>query len=559
MDGIRRGLARLAGQLGADRAYALLPGDDHDAGGRALRWMREGAGAVPPSGWPEAALAVCEHRAGPDGGRQRAVLVPRAAALPVGRERAALEAMGVRAWLCVPMRRPGGERIGFLGFERARFGGRRWHDEDAALLSTAGEIFAGALERERAAAEHEALEAELRRAQRMEAVGTLAGGIAHDFNNILGAIMGYAEMALEALPRGGRTREHVRQVWKAGERARGVIDQILAFSRRGDSERRPVRMRTVCEEAVDLLRASLPATVAIELHVEAAAAEATVHGDPGRLQLVVVNLCTNAAQAMDGQGVVGISLGAFEPEREVALSHGPPLGPGRYVRLAVADTGHGIDAATAERIFEPFFTTKEARGGTGLGLATAHGVVADHGGALHLRSRPGEGSTFEVYLPRAEAPPATADGSAAGAPVPRGHGEAVLLVDDERPLVLLGEEMLAALGYEPVGFDSASRALVAFRVDPGRFDIVLTDEVMPGMTGTSLAAELRQIRPDLPVVLMTGHAGSVRTDRLRASGIREVLRKPLASRTIAESLARHLRPEMAGGDAAGGGSLRAEA
>jgi CheY-like chemotaxis protein len=186
-------------------------------------------------------------------------------------------------------------------------------------------------------------------------------------------------------------------------------------------------------------------------------------------------------------------------------------------------------------------------------------VVADHGGRLGLRSRPGEGSTFEVYLPRTEAPQAAADEPAAGVPVPRGRGETVLLVDDERPLVLLGEEMLAALGYEPIGFDSAPRALAAFRADPTRFDLALTDEVMPGMTGTALAAELRQLRPELPVVLMTGHGGPVRGDRLRASGIREVLRKPLASRTIAESLARHLRPGTPPGGTAGGAGIRSEA
>jgi signal transduction histidine kinase len=290
--------------------------------------------------------------------------------------------------------------------------------------------------------------------------------------------MGYAEMALEALPRGSRTWEHVRQVWKAGGRARGVIDQILAFSRRGDPERRPVRMRTVCEEAIDLLRASLPAAVAIELRVEPGAAEATVLGDPGRLQMVVINLCTNAAQAMDGQGVLDIRLGTAEFERDAALSHGPPLAPGRYLRLAVTDTGHGIDAATAERVFEPFFTTKEPGGGTGLGLATAHAVVADHGGRLGLLSRPGAGSTFEVYLPQADASAAAEDPAAEGA-IPRGHGESVMIVDDERRLVLLGEEMLAALGYEPAGFDSAPKALTAFRADPGRFDLVLTDQVIP--------------------------------------------------------------------------------
>ena len=532
-DGIGAALGRLAEGLGADRAHVVLP-DAEVPGGAAqtFRWPNDGA---PPPGPPAVPAPG-------SGGRQRGgmepLVVPSVAAMPPGPLRTQLERRGVRSWIHVPLRR--GERIGFLGLEAAS-GGRRWREEDAALLSTAGEIFSNALERERAAAERTALEAALRQAQRMEAVGTLAGGIAHDFNNILGAIMGYAEMALEELPRGGRTWGHVRQVWKAGERARGVVEQILAFSRRGEPERRPVRLRAVCEDAIGLLRASLPATVAVELGVAGAAEEAVVLGDAGRLQLVVVNLCTNAAQAMDGQGLLEVALDTVEAGRELALSHGS-VAAGRYVRLAVTDTGRGIDAATAERVFEPFFTTKGPGGGTGLGLATVHAVVADHGGALHLRSRPGAGSTFEVYLPRTEAPAAAEPEDAAVAPVPRGRGEAVLLVDDEEPLVRLGEEMLAALGYEPVGFDNAPRALAAFREDPGRFDLALTDEVMPEMTGTRLAAELRRLRPDLPVVLMTGYAGAVPPGRLRAAGVREVLRKPLALRTVAEALSRQLRP-----------------
>jgi signal transduction histidine kinase/ActR/RegA family two-component response regulator len=536
-DSIGAALGRLAEELGADRAHLVLPAAEGLAGAaRTFRWPGDGAPSPGPPAMPDPGAG------GRGRGELEPLVVPSVAAMPPGPARTELEGRGVRSWIHVPLRR-GGERIGFLGLEAAR-GGRGWREEDAALLSTAGEIFANALERERAAAERQALEAALRQAQRMEAVGTLAGGIAHDFNNILGAIMGYAEMALEELPRGGRTREHVRQVLKAGERARGVVDQILAFSRRAEPERRPVRLRAVCEEAVDLLRASLPATVAIELRVAGTANDAVVLGDAGRLQLVVVNLCTNAAQAMDGRGLLALALDTVEAERELALSHGT-VSAGRHVRLAVTDTGGGIDAATAERIFEPFFTTKGPGGGTGLGLATVHAVVADHGGALNLRSRPGAGSTFEVYLPRTEAPAAAEPEDAidaAASPLPRGRGEAVLLVDDEEPLVRLGEEMLAALGYEPVGFGSAPRALAAFRADPGRFDLALTDEVMPEMTGTRLAAELRRLRPDLPVVLMTGYAGAVPPERLRAAGVREVLRKPLALRTVAEALSRQLRP-----------------
>jgi signal transduction histidine kinase/ActR/RegA family two-component response regulator len=548
--GIRQGLARLAEHLGADHAYVLLPDAHYGAGGRTLHWRCDG-GAATSDGWPASILAICErlNRSAPG---SQVIRVRRVAALPPGPDRTTLEALGVCSWLCVPLRRTGG-RVDFLGFE-ARVG-RRWREEDVVLLHAAGEIFAKALECEQALAKKEALEADLCQAQRMEAVGTLASGIAHDFNNILGAVIGYAEMALETLPSDSRIREYIQQIWNAGERARGVIDQIRVFSRRAELERRPVRLRALCEEAVGLLRASLPATIVIELHVEADASEAVVLGDPSRLHLVIINLCTNAAQAMDGRGLLEIRLDIVEPEQELALSHGV-LAPGRYLRLAVTDTGHGIDAATAERIFEPFFTTKRFGGGTGLGLTTTHAVVADHGGALNLRSRLSEGSTFEVYLPHLELS-TTIEESVITA-IPRGRGEIVMLVDDERSLVMLGEEMLARLGYEPVGFDSAPRALAAFRADPGRFDLTLTDASMPEMTGTQLASELRKIRPDLPVVLMTGYPGPVRADRLRAAGIREILRKPLASHTLAESIARHLCPGRRETDTAGDRGVRAE-
>jgi CheY-like chemotaxis protein len=317
------------------------------------------------------------------------------------------------------------------------------------------------------------------------------------------------------------------------------VDRILAFSRSDDPELRPLRLYALCVEAVGLLRGSLPASVSIFLNASPQAECAAVFGDASRLQLVVLNLATNAAQAMDGRGELTLCLGTVETETASGLSHGV-LPPGRYVQLAVTDTGQGIDPATAPRIFEPFFTTKEAGRGTGLGLATSWSIVADHGGTIHLRSRPGQGSTFEVWLPRTEAHLVDKEGEFSG-PVPEGRGQTVLLVDDEQPLVLLGEEVLASLGYEPVGFSSAPKALAAFEADPARFDLALTDEVMPDMTGTHLAAALHRLRPELPVVLMTGFGGPVGAERLREAGIAEALRKPLARRTIAEALARHIK------------------
>jgi signal transduction histidine kinase/ActR/RegA family two-component response regulator len=529
--GINQALARLGDYTGVDRAYILLFGADGRSLDRSHAWHR--AGIQTPVGC-RGDLPVAESLSSLERFVQQGSMhVPSVCALPATPEKTSLAERGVRSWLCLPMW-CAGKRVGLLGFD-AMQAEKRWSDDDIALLRTVGEIFANALERKRAEAEREALEAQLRQSQRMEAIGTLAGGIAHNFNNVLGAILGYGEMALAALPAHSRPRRYVQQVMTAGERGKGVVDQILAFSHRGEYERRPTRMQPVVGEAVDLLRASLPTTIAIRTRLEVE--NATVLGDPTQLQQVVVNLATNAAQAMDGNGTLEVALDAVEPAGDLALSHGT-LVAGRYVRLTVSDAGRGMDDATVERIFEPFFTTKAAGSGTGLGLSSVHGIVADHGGAINVRSRPGEGSVFEVYLARTEAFAASDD--QAKAPAPCGRGETVLLLDDETPLVLLGEEMLAALGYEPVGFDSSSKALAAVRADPGRFDLVLTDEVMPGMTGTQLAVTLHRIRPELPIILMTGHSGQPQSHRLRAAGICEVLRKPLSSADIASGLARHL-------------------
>lgn len=461
--------------------------------------------------------------------------VPRVSALPpeATAEKAYFQAQGIQSLIWVPLQ-CAGKMIGFLGFDAMQCE-KHWSSDDIALLRIVSEILANALERKRAEAEKAELEMQLRQAQKMEALGTLAGGIAHDFNNILGVVLGYSEMAIAALPEGSRPRQYVQQVMTAGHHAKLVVDQILLFSRRGRHARQPVFVQPLVQETIELLRASLPTTIAMRLHL--AAEDATVMGDPTQLHQVVMNLCTNAAQAMQGGGTLDIVLEVAEIAQDLALSHGT-LPAGRYVRLTVRDTGYGMDEATLERVFDPFFTTKPAGSGTGLGLSTVHGIVANHGGTMNIRSQPGEGSTFEIYLPCAEA--SAASDVEAEAPIPYGNGETILLIDDEKPLVLLGEEMLAALGYEPVGFQHSRQALHAFRADPQRFDLVITDEVMPELTGTQLAAQLHEIRPELPIILMTGYGGSILPQQIRATGTREVLRKPLQSRDLAESIARHL-------------------
>jgi CheY-like chemotaxis protein len=252
----------------------------------------------------------------------------------------------------------------------------------------------------------------------------------------------------------------------------------------------------------------------------------------------VMNLCTNAIQAMPSGGTLSVTLDRVQLDAPRLLTNGR-VAPGSYVRLAVRDTGAGILPEVLERIFDPFFTSKGVGAGTGLGLSLVHGIVSDFGGAIDVMSRPGEGSTFETYLPMAgeiSAPSAAEDTG-----VPQGLGETVMVVDDEQALVMLGEEMLAELGYEPVGFQGSVAALEAFRADPQRFDAVLTDETMPDMSGTDLAREMRKLRPDIPIILMSGYSGPLLAERAATAGINDLLKKPLQSRDIAASLAKVLQ------------------
>ena len=532
-NGIHHALKTLGEYAAVDRSHIFLFSADGTRLNNTHAWCRVGK-CVPSS--LRKTQPVAKFRGLIDNLIQHGHLhVPRVNALPAeaAAEKAHFQAQGIQSLIYVPLQ-CAGTMVGLLGFDAVR-GEKHWSSDDITLLRIVGEIFANALERKRAETEHAELEMQLRQAQKLEALGTLAGGIAHDFNNILGAVLGYSEMAMTALPAHSRPRQYVQQVMTAGQRAKAVVDQILTFSRRGHHERQPVLVQPLIKETIELLRASLPTTIAIRLCLTAK--DITVLGDPTQIHQLVMNLCTNAAQAMEGSGILDITLNTAEIAKDSVLSHGT-LMAGHHVRFTVKDTGHGMDEATVERIFDPFFTTKAAGSGTGLGLSTVHGIVADHGGTINLLSRPGDGSTFEIYLPCAETSAVCDD--EAEAPIPYGNGETILLIDDEKPLVLLGEEILAALGYEPVGFGSSHQALVAFRTDPRRFDLVLTDEVMPELTGTQLAAQLHAIRPELPIILMTGHGGPILPQQVHATGTCEVLRKPLQSRDLADSIARHL-------------------
>ena len=421
-------------------------------------------------------------------------------------------------------------------------GAWRWyHDRGLALRDAEGRPYrmAGSIEdvtdRKEAEAQRDRLEGQLRQAQKLEAMGTLAGGVAHDFNNILAAILGYGEMVQKEAAEGTSMRRHIDAAMSAGMRAKALVERILAFSRSGMGERVQVHVQSVVAEVLDIVEGSLPAGVTLERSL--GAGNAAVLGDPTQLHQVVMNLCSNAVQAIDGEGRVSVAIDTLVLS-EARLVTTCNLPRGEYVRLCIADTGSGIDPKVIDRIFDPFFTTKSVGVGTGLGLSLVHGIVTDLGGGIEVENRPGAGASFTVYVPRQGevAAPATIEESTGA-----GGGETIMLVDDETSLVRLGEEMMAELGYEPVGFSSSTAALESFRGAPDRFDAVLSDEAMPGLTGSELAEQIHRIRPDIPIVLMSGFATAALATRARDAGVVEVLAKPLVARDIARCLANALR------------------
>ncbi|HEV7800164.1 MAG TPA: PAS domain S-box protein [Burkholderiales bacterium] len=380
-------------------------------------------------------------------------------------------------------------------------------------------------------------ERQLRQAQRLEAMGTLAGGIAHDFNNILGAILGYGEMALRDAPQSTRLRRDVDSIISAGERGRALVDRILAFSRSGVGERVAVHVEEVVHEALRLLSPKLPDGIDIEARLNAG--RAAMLGDATQVHQVLMNLAMNGIQAMSAGGLLRISLRLARFERPRTATIGT-VAAADYVVLEVADSGTGIPAGIFDRIFDPFFTTKDVGVGTGLGLSLVHGIVTELGGSIDVASTPGTGSVFTVYFPRAGD---AIDHHIGETPdVPRGHGERVMIVDDEEALVALATRTLDELGYAPVGFTSAAAALDAVRAEPDRFDAVITDERMPGMSGSVLIREVRAIRRSIPILLVSGYLGGLVVDRAYNSGATDVLQKPLSAVELATSLARALQP-----------------
>ena len=518
---LKQVLGELCRAIEAERAYVVL--DENPA--RSHTWSAEGE--VYPAGWPNHALAVYAGlgSTGPD-----IVTVRDVDALPPDAAKDMLVAAGVRAWTCVPLIRPGRVR-GIMGFDAFRPASDTVYP--LPVLRLAGDAVANAIEREFLERDRARLTTRLERARRMQMIGSLASGIAHNFNNLIGAILGYSEMVESQLTPGTRPAQYTDEIRRAAERGRDLIDNILTFGRPRDGRVRSVQVRTLFEEAASLLRASLPSGV--ELVIEDVPVDVVVSGEPAQLQQLILNLCTNAAQAMECGGHIRVTVEQKDVTAFRQVSHGE-LTPGRYVCLAVIDNGHGFDERVARRLFEPFFTTRVT--GTGLGLATVHEIIRAHEGAMNVQSKPGHGSRFEAWLPAA-----TADNTAVVGPamLSLGHGETVLVVESDRERLLRVEEMLAALGYEPVGFEHPVDAIAACRSAPDRFDIILVSHESQSQGGLDLARALHVIAPRQPLLLATTSLSDGTVDALAEAGISEVLRRPLASSELAAALARCLR------------------
>lgn len=372
-------------------------------------------------------------------------------------------------------------------------------------------------ERERAE-----LEKQLFQLQKMETIGTLAGGIAHDFNNILTPILGYTDMALEELPAESNLRFDIEQINKAAHRGKDLVQQVLTFSREVDFENKPIQLQPIVTEALNLIKASFPPGVEINQQYDQKIG--TVLADPTHIHQIMMNLCTNANHAMmKTGGILNVKLDAVKIDQKTADKI-PNLKKGEYIRLTISDTGHGMDLKTKERIFEPFFTRKEVGSGSGLGLSVVHGIINNYGGAIVVDSTPGKGTTFMIYLPKYGDDTLESDKSDKR---PLKGDEYILFVDDEPEITFMGKKMLENLGYKVTISSNSISALEEFKRDPDRYSLLVTDQSMPNISGTELAVMMKEIRPGLRVIIITGYADNLSDESLAQSGISEVILKPM--------------------------------
>lgn len=406
------------------------------------------------------------------------------------------------------------------------------------LLVMASALYLVQVADRRRAAAQAALQAQVSRTGKLESLGTLAGGVAHDFNNVLAAIVGFGEMAQDAATPGSAQARHLDKVMQAALRGKALVERILAFSRSGAKTSTVFELEPVIEEVLTLLSASLRSGIVLERRLNAPGAR--IKGDATQAFEAVMNLCTNAMQAMPEGGMLSVQLERTTVETPRVLSH-TRLPPGHYLALSVTDQGEGISPPVMEHLFEPFFTTKAAQSGTGLGLAIVFGVVTEFGGAVHVQGRPSGGACFTLYLPECTGETAATPAEALAAR--NGGGQRLLIVDDEPELVALTVEVLQGLGYAPEGFTDSAAALQAVQNEPDGFAAVITDEVMPGLTGTQLTKALRALAPGLPVLLLSGYGGALLAQRASAAGVNRVLAKPVQRASLAHALAEVLHQD----------------
>lgn len=419
-------------------------------------------------------------------------------------------------------------------------GTRILHTQKIPILDKEGEpvfllgISEDITEDKNALEERQLLEGQLRQAQKMESIGTLAGGIAHDFNNILSAIFGYAELAKEDINEPEKIQKDLDEVLSGARRARDLVRQILTFSRKNDTELQPLRIQSILKESLKLLRSTIPTTIEIKQDINPQCEP--VLADPTQIHQVIMNLCTNAYHAMrDTGGILNISLHPVELAKE-DLGHKIDFASGSYLKLEIQDTGIGMNREVQEKIFEPYFTTKGKKEGTGLGLSVVHGIITSLKGHIYVYSEIGRGTTFKIYLPTiVDTGSATAMQTEEISPIPTGH-ERILLVDDDADIVQLNHTILAGLGYHITPFTRGMDALQAFQQNPSQFDLLLTDMTMPDMTGTELAKEILTIRPEMPIVLSTGFSELVNAEKAKSLGIRAFTTKPVSRKDLAQTV-----------------------
>ncbi len=383
-------------------------------------------------------------------------------------------------------------------------------------------------ERQKEEKERRKMEAHLRETQKMESLGTLAGGIAHDFNNILGAILGYAELTRMRCEKGSNLEKYVSQIFKAGNRAKELVQQILWFSRQSVSDKGPVDISRVTNEALKLIKVSLPSNV--EILSNFSPNLSPVFANEIQIHQIIMNLCTNAYHAMKSSGgVLDVSITAASILEQDVKSH-PGMNTGKYIKLTISDNGCGISHDVIDRIFEPYFTTKSVGEGTGFGLSTVHGIVKDHGGGIKVYSEVGVGTTFIIFLPVADTGSNVATEKLDMLPT---GNETVLLVDDEIALIDLGRDLLESLGYQVETRASAIDAIEAFRSNSQKYDLIISDITMPRMTGDEMARQVKAIRPDIPIILCSGFSNRIHEQTMQSLGINVILMKPVSYADLA--------------------------